>query len=140
MLLTTTRFTNITGQAAPASFDDLEARVVRRLESLLARTIVLDETLVEGDDGFGEGWTAETLPNDLAEAIAWGVSTLNAPQALPVPHGVSGFGIAGEYNVAVTNGQTFTADGVPLSARYAFCADLGGRCVTLALRFRRVAL
>lgn len=140
MLLTTTRYTDITGQAAPASFAALEGRVVRRLESLLGRSLVLDETLEEGDEGYGDGWTSSTLPNDLAEAIAWGVATLNAPATLPVPHGVSSFGIAGEYNVAVAAGQTFTADGVPLSSRYAFCADLGGRCVTLALRYRRVAL
>lgn len=140
MLLTTTRYTDITGQAAPAAFAAFESRVVRRLEALLARTMVHDESLNEGDEGFGEGWTSLTLPKDLAEAIAWGVATLNAPQTLPVPHGVSSFGIAGEYNVAVASGQTFTADGVPLSSRYAFCADLGGRCVMLALRYRRVAL
>lgn len=140
MLLTTTRYTDITGQSAPASFAAFESRVVRRLEALLARTLVLDESLEEGEEGFGEGWTSLTLPKDLAEAIAWGVATLNAPQTLPVPHGVTSFGIAGEYNVAVASGQTFTADGVPLSSRYAFCADLGGRCVMLALRYRRVAL
>ena len=133
MLLTSSRFTDITGQTAPSSFSTLEARVVARLASLLGRPLVADE---ENGDGF----TSETLPNDLAEAIAWGVATLNTPQTLPVPHGVSSFGVAGEYNVAVVTGQTFTADGVPLSSRYAFCADLGGRCVTLALRYRRVAL
>jgi hypothetical protein len=140
MLLTTNRYTDITGQSAPASFASLESRVVRRLESLLGRILILDENLEEGDAGYGEGFTEETLPNDLAEAIAWGVATLNDPQPLTVPHAVASFGIAGEYNVAVTNGQCFTADGVPLSSRYAFCADLGGRCVTLALRYRRVAL
>jgi len=140
MLLTTTRYTDITGQAAPASFAALEARVVRRLEALLARTLVLDATLEEGDEGYGEGWTSSTLPRDLAEALAWGIATLNAPQTPAAPNGVLSYGITGDYYVSVSAGQALTADGVPLPSRYAFCADLGGRCVTLALRYRRVAL
>lgn len=133
MLLTSSRFTQITGVAAPASFSTLESRVVGRLEVLLGRTLVFDvET--------GEGFTDETVPPGLAEAIAWGVHTLNAPQSAPLPQGVSSVNIAGEYSTVMAYGMTSSADGTALPIRYAFAADLGGRCVTLALRFRRVAL
>jgi hypothetical protein len=133
MLLTSSRFTLITGAAAPESFADLEARVVARLEVLLGRTLVLDE-------GTAEGYTDETVPAGLAEAIAWGVLTLHDPQLSALPQGVSSVNVAGEYSTVMAYGMTTSADGTALPIRYAFASDLGGRCVTLALRYRRVAL
>lgn len=141
MLLTQARYLLITGDTAPGSFVTLEGRVVERLSVLLSRVLVLDAAIVDEEDPlFGVGYTQATLPSGLAEAIAYGVKTINAPQPSNIPAGVSGFSIDGAYSVQVASGQILTADGTPLSSRYAFAADLGGRCVTLALRYRSVAL
>lgn len=141
MLLTQARYLLITTENAPNNYATIEARVVARLEVLTSRVLVLDEAIDdETDPLFGVGYTSATLPNGLAEAIAYGIRTLNAPQTSNIPAGVSGFSIDGAYNVQVAAGHIITADGSPLSSRYAFAADLGGRCVTLALRFRSVAL
>lgn len=202
MLLSNTRYTEITGESAPANFESLQGQVVARLEGALNRLLPSQErtervtaaydglaypkatpiTDVEGDLPFDEiavqvgrpsgyvfargpfgshvdvsvggyawgdltytgGYTAETLPEGLAQAIAWGVHTLAAAQAgngtggATVPPGVSSLSIAGEYSVAFTAGHTAGADGYPLPDRWTHLADLGGRCVTNALRFRRV--
>jgi hypothetical protein len=140
MLLTSTRYEELIGVEAPGDFAEIEARVVRRLEGLLARTLVLDEELVEGDAGYGEGYTSSMVPAGLAEAIAWGVRTLSAPMAPAVPAGVSSVNIAGEYATVMAFGYTTSSDGTALPVKYSAFADLGGRCVTLALRYRRVAL
>jgi hypothetical protein len=126
VLITSSTFSAITGQTAPVEFSTLETRVVTRLSSLLARDLT--------------EFTTETVPTDLTEAIAWGVATLNASTAPIVPTGVVGFNIAGEYQVQLAPGICIGADGVSLPASYSHCVDLGGRCVTLALRHRRVAL
>ncbi len=141
MLLTQARYFLITTENAPNNYATIEARVVARLEVLTSRVLVLNPAIVdETDPLFGVGYTSATLPNALAEAIAYGIKTLTAPQTSNIPAGVSGFSIDGAYNVQVAAGQIISADGSPLSSRYAFAADLGGRCVTLALRFRSVAL
>lgn len=202
MLLTNTRYTEITGASAPANFEALQSQVVARLEDALNRLLVSAErtervtagydglaypkatpiTAVEGDYPFDDiavqvgrpsgyvsetglfgshvdvslggyawgdltytgGYTASTLPEGLAQAIAWGVSTLSAAQAgngvggATVPPGVSSLSIANEYSVSFTDGYTAGADGYPLPDRWTHLADLGGRCVTNALRYRRV--
>jgi hypothetical protein len=202
MLLSNTRYTEITGQAAPANYQALQGQVVARLESALNRLLVSQErtervtaaydglaypkaipiTAVQGDLPFDDtavqvgrpagyavspgpfnqaaeisvggyaageitytgGYTPETLPEGLAQAIAWGVSTLSAAQASngvavgTVPPGVSSLNIAGEYSVTFAPGHTAGADGYPLPDRWTHLADLGGRCVTNALRYRRV--
>ena len=140
MLLTQARYLLITGENAPNNHATVEARVVSRLEVLCSRVLILDATLEEGDEGFEEGFTSDTLPASLAEAIAYGIKTVLSPQTSNIPSGVSSFGIDGAYNVAVASGQIITADLIPISSRYAFAADLGGRCVTLALRHRWLAL
>lgn len=141
MLLTQNRYQTITGLNAPGSYATLETRVVDRLSVLLSRVLVLDESIDDPDDPlYGVGYTDETLPGGLAEAIAWGITTLNAPQSSPVPAGVSSFSIDGAYSVSVASGQVLSADGTPVPQRYAFARDLGGRCVTLALKYRSVAL
>lgn len=202
MLLSNTRYTEITGASAPANFELLQAQVVARLDGALNRLLISQErtervaagydglaypkatpiTAVEEDYPFDEiavqvgrpsgyvhasgpfgshvdvsmggyasddltytgGYTADTLPEGLAQAIAWGVNTLAAAQAgngagsATVPPGVSSLSIAGEYAVTFTAGHTAGADGFPLPDRWTHLADLGGRCVTNALRFRRV--
>ncbi len=126
MLISSSSFTALTGQAAPVSFSTLEARVVARLGALLSRDL--------------SEYNSETVPADLAEAIAWGVATLANPQAPAVPAGVSSVNIGGDYSTVMAFGFTTSADGTPLSLKFSVFADLGGRCVALALRHRRVAL
>lgn len=85
------------------------------------------------------GWTTSTLPADLAEAIAWGIHTLATGGAgAALTPGITSLNIAGEYQVSVAAGKVLGADGQPLPERYAFASDLGGRCVSAALRYRRV--
>jgi hypothetical protein len=120
--LTPELYTAITGADAPADLDALTARVVLRLEALLRRDIDAD------------------APADLIQAVAFGVLAFSAPTERALPAGVSSLDVAGEYRVAVATGQVATADDTPLPEQLAYLADLGGRCVTLALRHRRVAL
>jgi hypothetical protein len=120
--LTAQLYTAITGADAPADLDALVARVVLRLEALLRRDIDAD------------------APADLIQAVAFGVLALSAPAERALPAGVSSLDVAGEYRVAVATGQVTTADDTALPESLAYLADLGGRCVTLALRHRRVAL
>jgi hypothetical protein len=117
-------------------------------------------TAVEGDYDFDEhtirigqgsalvtytgGWTDETVPADLAEAIAWGIHTVASGATVagagPLPAGISSLNIAGEYQVSVAAGMVLGRDGHPLPERWALLSDLGGRCVAAALRYRRVPL
>lgn len=200
MLLTNTRYTEITGQSAPANFELLQSEVVGRLEEMLNRKLESQErtelvtadydglvypkatpiTAVEGDyphddisvqvgrpSGYtsitglfgssvnvslggyawGEltytgGYTSATLPAGLAVAIAWGVNTLTATISGTAPQvtspGVLSLDIAGEYRVEYAEGMTAGADGQPIPVRWSHLADLGGRCVLNALRYRRV--
>lgn len=202
MLLTNTRYTEITGASAPANFEVLQDQVVSRLEEALNRLLVSEErtervtsdydglaypkatpiTAVEEDLPFDDisvqvgrpygyvyergpygshvdislggyawgdltytgGYTAATLPEGLAQAIAWGVHTLSAAQAgstvggSTMPPGVSSLSIANEYSVSLAKGHTAGADGYPLPERWTHLSDLGGRCVSNALRYRRV--
>jgi hypothetical protein len=174
MLVLTTTYAHVTGTPAPADYAELHARVVRRVEALLGRTLVAgtyterltahadgcaypSATPVTGCDRFGfdrfsvrtgpgthdvtysGGFTADTIPYDLAEAIAWGIHTLASGGSTPaLAAGLSSVSIAGEYTATVAAGTTIGRDGHPLPERLGFAADLGGRCVSAALRYRRV--
>jgi hypothetical protein len=181
MLLTNTRYTEITGQAAPANFASVQGRVVSRLEGMLNRELQSAErtekvtltwdgfhypkatpvTAVEDGLHFDDiairagrdteqitytgGYTSETLPAGLAESIAWGIHTLTAAAQAggppsPIPPGIKSLSIAGEYAVTFQDGHTAGSDGYPLPDRWTHMADLGGRSVTAALRYRRVPL
>lgn len=84
------------------------------------------------------GYTEETCPADLAAAIAWGVYTLTNPADERMPDGVAQLQIAGEYQVTRDAGALTGADGHLLPGRWALpIADLGGRCASLAARYRR---
>jgi len=133
VLVDSSSFTALTGLAAPSNFATVEARVVKRLSSLLARDLVWSEENTTG-------YTNTSVPSDLAEAICWGVATLSAPQTSIAPAGVAGYNVAGEYSVQFEQGRIVAADGVAISSSHSHCADLGGRCVTLALRHRRISL
>lgn len=87
------------------------------------------------------GWTTTTCPADLAEAVAWGIHTLaTGGTGAAVSPGLTSLNIAGEYQVAVAAGKVIGRDGHPMPERFAFAADLGGRCISGALRYRRVLL
>lgn len=91
------------------------------------------------------GYTDETLPAGLAEAIAWGVltrTTIASGATLPAAGtaGVASLSIAGEYSVTYTAGVVPGVDGYPMPSAWAHAADLGGRCVAAALRYRRLPL
>lgn len=78
-------------------------------------------------------------PENLATAIAFAVRTLAAPQAAPVPAGVTSLNIAGEYSISRDPGAVIGADGELVPAALASIADLGGRCATLVSAYRRLA-
>lgn len=180
MLLTNTRYTQLTGAPAPANFTALQQVVIGRLEGMLNRLLTSEErteratptfdgiyypkatpvTAVQDDLDFDDiavrtgrhidlitytgGYTEETLPAPLAAALAWGIHTLansnGGTGASPIPPGISSLNIAGEYSVTFAGGHTPGADGFPLPERWVHMADLGGRCVTGALRYRRIPL
>ena len=80
------------------------------------------------------------LPVDLAEAIAWGIHTRTAVAApLSLPHGVQNLSIAGEFSVTRSGDTKVGADGFPCPARLFRHQDLGGRCLSLAASYRRIA-
>lgn len=125
MAITAEQYELTTGQAAPANFEAVEGRVVARLSELLNTDL--------GD--------LDPLPITLQDAIAWGVHTLTTPStASLLAPGVTSLDIAGEYKVTVADGTVFGADGQTLPARWAFASDLGGRCLSLALRHRHIPL
>ncbi len=82
------------------------------------------------DDGDG--------PADLLAAVAWGVHTLAAPTVSTVNDGVQALNIAGEYSITRTPGTVVGADGEMVPHALVSIADLGGRCASLAVRYRRV--
>lgn len=122
-MLTEARYTEITGTPAPEGFAVLVSRVASRLEMLLQKPV---------DEG--------ALAAGLDEAVAFGVQTLSAPSDAAVPAGVSSMSVGGEYSVSVSAGHVIASDGALLPERFAYLSELGGRCVTVALRHRRVAL
>lgn len=122
-MLTEARYTEITGAPAPDGFTALTSRVVGRLEVLLQKPV--DEAALDAG---------------LDEAVAFGVQTLSAPSDVPVPAGVASMAVGGEYSVSVSAGHVVASDGALLPERFAYLSELGGRCVTVALRHRRVAL
>jgi hypothetical protein len=127
VLVPTASFSAITGKAAPVEYEALETRVVDRLSALLGRDLSAE-------------FDADTVPTTLAHAVAFGVETVAAPKAPQLPAGYQSMSVAGEYSVAVMSGMVQTSDGVPLPAHLSHVADLGGRCVSFALKHRRVAL
>ncbi len=131
-MITPELYTQVTGQEPPADFATLEARVVLRLEPALGRSLAFTET---DDDG-----VVIPPPVGLTHAVAHGVAALSAPAVTSVPAGVATLAVAGEYSVTMATGHVQTADGGTLPERLAYLADLGARCVTEALKHRRVAL
>ena len=92
---------------------------------------------VDGDAG---QTVSLDLPIDLAEAIAWGIHTRVTPQPeLALPHGIQSLNIAGEFSVTRSGDTKLGADGFPCPPRLFRHADLGGRCLSLAAPYRRVA-
>lgn len=122
MAISAQHYETVTGDSTPEGFEDREARVVERLSEMLNRAIA-DE---------------ETLPLGLQDAIAWGVHASVNPAQAPIGNGLTSMDVAGEYRVAVADGTSFGVDGQPMPSRWAFASDLGGRCVTMALRYRRI--
>jgi hypothetical protein len=80
---------------------------------------------------------ARRCPQQLAAAIAWGVHTLTTPADTVLPAGVESLNIAGEYSISKASGTVLGADGHDVPAALTVLADLGGRCATLAARYRR---
>lgn len=142
----------ITGMAADDGFDDVVARVVLRMNGLTGRDLVTEYTVeeptldVNGDpvlDVNGDPVLGPVLraPYELQEACAWGVHTLTSPTAAPpVPHGATSLSIAGEYTVAMMQGSVLGHDGFLIPQRFAYASDLGGRCVSMTLRYRRITI
>ena len=120
------------------------------LQSYLSRGIVL--TYTGGYTLYGSGNTyvisggAPTdlqsldCPSDLAEAVAWGIHTKSAgDQQLSLPHGVHSLDVANEYSISREGSTLLGADNFPCPPRLFAHSDLGGRCLTLASRYRRLA-
>lgn len=103
----------------------------------------LEVTYTGGYTPFGVAPFATSCPVDLAQAIAFGIETLDASAAgngAPiVPAGVTSLNIAGEWSLTKDKGTVLGADGSPVPASLMELADLGGRCATLAARYRRIA-
>jgi hypothetical protein len=83
------------------------------------------------------GFDADSCPEQLRTAIAWGVHTLNTPSGAVLPAGVQSLSIAGEYTVTKDAATILGADGVTVPVALVTLADLGGRCATLAATYRR---
>lgn len=122
-MLSESTYTAITGATPPVYFEDVEARVVARLSALLNRDLA---------DEFADG-----APADLEDAIAWAINTVSGGSSAPVPQGTTSLSIGGEYSVTVATGAVLAHDGYLIPARYAYASDLGGRCLSTALRYRR---
>ena len=104
---------------------------------------LLEVTYTGGYTAFAVEPYATACPVDLAQAIAFGIETVTATAAgdsAPViPSGVTSLSIAGEWSISKDKATVIGADGMPLPASLASLADLGGRCATLAARYRRIA-
>ena len=104
---------------------------------------LLEVTYTGGYTTFATAPLDTACPVDLAQAIAFGIETLTATAAgdsAPViPSGVTSINIAGEWSISKDKDTVIGADGLPLPSSLASLADLGGRCVSLAARYRRIA-
>lgn len=81
------------------------------------------------------------VPDDLAEAIAWGVHTLAVLDVAEDPFegrdDLTAVSVAGEFSVNRT-GAPAGADGVRMPAGLEALRDVGGRCARLAAPYRRI--
>lgn len=81
------------------------------------------------------------IPDDLAEAIAWGVHTLAVFEPAEDPFegrdDLTSVSVAGEFSVSRSGAPT-GADGVGLPSGLEALRDLGGRCARLAAPYRRI--
>lgn len=90
------------------------------------------------------GYDVTTCPRPLAEAICWGVHTLVTPPPAVASglelDGVTSLSVAGEFSVSRQGGVVYGADGKVVPASMGAAAHLGGRCLTAAAGFRRIAV
>ena len=79
------------------------------------------------------------LPLALAKAIAWGINTKATPAAeLAVPRGIQSMNVGGVISATIVPGTVLGADNWPVPRKLKAAQDLGGQCLTLAAKYRRL--
>ena len=91
---------------------------------------------------YSAGWTDETIPEQVVEALAWAVHTFKNPShdlgpVGSIPSNVTALMVAGEFQVSLSGGHVVAADGLAVPAKWGAYADLGGKALLLVTPYRR---